>query len=107
MTLMVTGRFAGIREHPGYGVSDDGRIWSCWVSSGTGKGKQIKQDWWYPMKLATTSGYHSVLLKRKDGYFRVLVHRAVLEAFSGPCPEGMECRHLDGNRRNNHISNLT
>ena len=24
----------------------------------------------------------------------------------GPCPEGMECCHLDGNRENNHVSNL-
>ncbi len=34
------------------------------------------------------------------------MHRLVLEAFVGPCPEGMQCRHLDGNRSNNHIDNL-
>jgi hypothetical protein len=34
------------------------------------------------------------------------VHRLVLEAFVGPNPEGMVCRHLDGNPRNNHVGNL-
>lgn len=35
-----------------------------------------------------------------------LVHRLVLEAFVGPCPDGMECRHLDGNPTNNKLENL-
>ena len=34
------------------------------------------------------------------------VHRAVLESLVGVCPSGMECRHLDGNPQNNHVSNL-
>jgi len=49
----------------------------------------------------------------KGGYIRVnlggqkkLVHRFVLETFVGPCPEGMEARHLDGNPANNRLSNL-
>jgi DNA invertase Pin-like site-specific DNA recombinase len=29
-----------------------------------------------------------------------------LLAFVGPCPVGMECRHLDGNRSNNNLSNI-
>lgn len=34
------------------------------------------------------------------------VHRLVLEAFVGPCPEGMECDHIDRDKLNNHVSNL-
>lgn len=34
------------------------------------------------------------------------VHRLVLETFVGPCPFGMECRHLDGNQKNNRVDNL-
>ena len=35
-----------------------------------------------------------------------LIHRLVLEAFEGPCPEGMEGCHHDGNPTNNRIENL-
>ena len=34
------------------------------------------------------------------------VHCLVAEAFLGPKPDGLVCRHLDGNSRNNSISNL-
>lgn len=34
------------------------------------------------------------------------VHRLVLEAFIGECPEGMECDHKDRNRSNNRLENL-
>jgi hypothetical protein len=34
------------------------------------------------------------------------IHRLVLLAFVGPCPEGMECRHLDGDHLHNHLNNL-
>lgn len=34
------------------------------------------------------------------------IHRLVLEAFIGPCPEGTECCHNDGNPANNALSNL-
>ncbi|WP_439621469.1 HNH endonuclease signature motif containing protein [Gemmata sp.] len=37
---------------------------------------------------------------------RVNVHRLILEAFVGPCPLGMETRHLDGDRLNNRLDNL-
>jgi len=36
----------------------------------------------------------------------VRVHKLVLEAFVGKCPEGLECCHNDGNSFNNHIDNL-
>lgn len=43
----------------------------------------------------------------KDGKWKqCLVHRLVLEAFVGPCPDGQESRHGDNNRQNNALSNL-
>lgn len=37
---------------------------------------------------------------------RMGVGRAVLLAFTGPCPDGMECCHNDGDMHNNSLSNL-
>ena len=34
------------------------------------------------------------------------VHRIVLLAFVGPCPRGMECRHLNGKAWDNRLENL-
>ncbi len=34
------------------------------------------------------------------------VHTLVLNAFVGPCPEGMECCHNDGDFTNNYVDNL-
>lgn len=34
------------------------------------------------------------------------VHHLVLEAFVGPRPPDMECRHLDGDQQNNRLTNL-
>lgn len=35
-----------------------------------------------------------------------MVHNLVLEAFVGPRPPGMECRHLDSNKLNNRLYNI-
>jgi hypothetical protein len=44
---------------------------------------------------------------RRDGQsFEVRLHRLVLEAFVGPCPDGMEGCHDDGDPTNNRLSNL-
>lgn len=43
---------------------------------------------------------------RKRNLVTFLVHRLVLETFIGPCPEGMEGCHNDGNRSNNALENL-
>lgn len=43
----------------------------------------------------------------KDGKCRTrLVHQLVLEAFSGPCPDGHEVAHNDGDSENNRLGNL-
>lgn len=48
------------------------------------------------------NGYHYVNL---DGIPKT-IHCFVLEAFVGPCPEGMEACHWDGIRSNNRLPNL-
>lgn len=38
--------------------------------------------------------------------WRQKVHRFVLEAFIGPCPDGLVCCHNDGDSTNNRLDNL-
>lgn len=62
------------------------------------------------MKLKKTTpdkfGYLQVRLCKDGIPATKLAHRLVLEAFVGPCPEGMETRHLDGDPTNNKVCNL-
>lgn len=51
-------------------------------------------------------GHQQVRLSKNGLGRNMRVHRLVLYAFVGECPVGMECRHLDGDATNNHISNL-
>lgn len=52
------------------------------------------------------SGYAIIGLSTPEGTITRFVHRVVLEAFVGFRPDGMECRHLDGDSLNNRIDNL-
>lgn len=51
-------------------------------------------------------GHQFIVLYKNNIRKECLVHRLVLETFIGPCPFGMECRHLDGNPKNNKLDNL-
>jgi hypothetical protein len=93
----------GFMGYPWYRVGTDGSLWSSKNNKwGTGAWKRIKL---YPSKW----GHLSVCLSAGKGtrqkWFRV--HRLVLLAFVGPCPEGMECCHApDANPTNNNLCNL-
>src|SRR5262249_16024312 len=54
----------------------------------------------------TRFGHEMVQLYRHGRRVIFLVHRAVLQAFRGECPENMECRHRDGNPANDAPANL-
>ena len=75
---------------PAYEVSDNGRVRNIET------GHEIR-----PMP--HHSGHLYWFPARRQ---RMYIHRAVLEAFVGLSPAGMECRHLDGNPANNELGNL-
>jgi NUMOD4 motif-containing protein/HNH endonuclease len=75
-----------------YRISDTADIWS--FPRATTRGGLLKH-------VIGTAGYHWVTLTKDGKQARFQVHRLVLAAFDGPCPEGQEARHLDGNPANN------
>ena len=76
---------------PHYLISISGKVWSKCRSK------------WLHSCFTNKWGHMGVQLGRGH---KKHIHRLVLETFIGPCPKGMECRHLDGNPQNNNLSNL-
>ena len=90
-----------MKEIPGYEgkylVSENGEVYSV-RRQGT-DGRTLS-------KRFNSNGYVCVDLLRGKSKKRALVHRLVGEAFI-PRPEGMNyINHIDGNKTNNHVSNL-
>jgi len=55
----------------------------------------------------TKLGYREITLFLPGGQrVRKRISRLVLESFVGPCPEGHEASHKDGNSMNDSLSNL-
>lgn len=54
----------------------------------------------------TGSGHVRVLLRRPGQRQSVGLHRLVLEAFVGPCPDGYEALHSNGVASDNRVQNL-
>ncbi len=88
---MLDEEYKQIRSHPSYLISESGKIYS------------------------TTTSQHLSKTDRKDGYVRTniqgsshYVHKLVAEAFLEP-PDKLVfpvVNHKDGNKSNNHVSNL-
>lgn len=77
--------------------------------SSIGEVRGFKRGKWTPRKLTRTKkpkDRMTVGLWKDDGLKVRLVHRLVLMAFVGPCPDGMVACHKDGNPMNNAVGNL-
>ena len=85
-----------------YEVSDLGRVRS--TPRLTASGAPDKRLGGVLKPTTLKSGHQQVSLGRR-GSARY-VHRLVLEAFVGPCPEGYVTCHYDDNPANNALSNL-
>lgn len=105
--------FKDVVGFPGYKVEWHGTVWSNWKRSSLGFGKGSRTEPGGPWKIRKpglmTSGYLFVPVFRKGGDrygHDFAIHSLVLLCFVGACPDGFECRHLDGNKFNNCLSNL-
>ena len=107
--LTTTAEFRPVPDFPAYQITNFGRIQSCYVRA-RGRGRVctwVESEGWRDLKGSVDrQGYLRVKLRRDGKKYPRGIHRLVLEAFVGQCPDGMQCRHLDGNPRNNQLSNL-
>lgn len=86
-----------------YEVSSLGRVRS--LTRVTDRGRKWRGRLMTPCPL---NNDYLIVTLWKDGRQRSpLVHRLVLSAFVGPPDEGTEAMHLDGDRTNNAITNLS
>jgi len=83
-----------IDDAPGYFVSRFGDVYS------TKSGRELSQ------RSLPRTGYKIVNLF-VGGHITERVHRLVAAAFIGPCPDGLQVRHKDGDPSNNCADNLT
>jgi HNH endonuclease len=87
---------------PAYLVGSDGSVWRDLRGSKDGRKPPRRRR----LKPAIDRGYLKVGLSRDGKLHRVSVHKLVLLAFVGDCPEGCECRHLNGVSTDNRVGNL-
>lgn len=98
--------FRAIEGFPFYCVSSMGDVYSCRTRGGQfGPWKKMSPEWSHP---GTSKARLFVGLRRQDKRIPhpKTVHKLVLEAFVGPCPDGLEGCHNDGNPSNCAVSNL-
>lgn len=80
---------------PGYEVSDLGIVWTKKARSRRMLSRSVDKD-----------GYLRVQLWKDGRAYTRGVHRLVLTAFVGPCADGLEACHKDGNTSNCAADNL-
>jgi len=94
--------FRHVPGFPSYAAGDDGTIWSCKV-----RGRATAVGPWRKLRGSIDrAGYPRIVLWLNGQQQHRHVHRLILQAFAGEAPPGQECRHLDGNPRNNNLTNL-
>lgn len=89
----------GVEDWP-YEVSSHGRVRRSTPGPGTYPGYVLA-----PVLNKRTNMLQGLM--HDDGRRKAFrVHRLVAKAFIGPCPDGHEVNHIDGDRTNNHVENL-
>lgn len=91
-----------IPEFPSHAVSKKGFVYSKTRKDQLGRlrtGKKLNE-------YNNGSIYPHVWITVDKRRFLRKVSRLVLTTFVGPCPDGMECRHLDSNSQNSSLDNL-
>lgn len=91
-TVIEMARAKPIPSAPGYWVDEIGEVYNH-------RGRRMAQQ-------VTAKGYCRVHLQINGEPKSKTVHSLVADSFIGPRPKGLQVRHLDGNKANNHLINL-
>lgn len=104
--MMTSEEWRPVLGWPGYEVSSKGRVRSVarTVIRSDGLPHRVKERVLKPAR--HPDGYMKVGLSNRGRKLTRPIHVLVATAFHGPCPDGMECRHLDGDAANNTATNL-
>lgn len=100
--MQLRDRIKELRRVPGfqeYAIDEHGNIFRAEPSRGTSVGKQLKST-------IGKDGYVRVVLWARNKPAAKTVHSLVAAAFISPRPPNLEVNHIDGNKKNNHVSNL-
>lgn len=107
-------QWRSVADYEGYyQVSDHGRVRSLdrWIETVSRWGGPLR--YFKPgrvlqpkMKKKATHAYQNVILSVGAKHDTRQIHRLVLETFRGPCPDGMEGCHDNGDLTDNRLANL-
>lgn len=89
-----------IKGFKDYYITKDGEVYSMYTSLRHPKKKPKKLSKW------NSSGYWCVTLMKDKKEYKEYVHTLILKTFVGERPEGFQCRHLNGNKKDNRLENL-
>jgi len=93
----VGGRCKIVDGFEDYAICENGTLWS----------RRGKKYWCQVLGSQKNTGHVRVAIYNGSGRTNTYLHRIVLEAFVGPCPDGMEaCHSPDYTPTNNQLSNL-
>jgi hypothetical protein len=112
MSIDQAVEYREIPGFPGYRAGSDGTIWTCRVRirpMGQRRGfvAALSGDWkQMTPETGKKTGYLKLRLYRDGKKSRRNVHQLVALAFFGPRPDGLECRHLNGNGSDCRVENL-
>jgi len=103
-------RFSLLPECHAYAIGDDGSVWSRWKINSAGRGKPLPRtmdgDWKRLNPSSDAVGRKVVNIAYPAGIKQEKVHRLVLAAFVGECPDGMIACHNNGDHSDNRLDNL-
>ena len=98
--------WARLPGYDNYQVSNLGNVRTNRKRNRNAKGRDYRTVKAYRTDRRPGKDYYAFDACNDEGIKRFRLHRAVLLAFVGECPDGMEACHYDGNRANNRLENL-